>query len=312
MALSQEDRRDSFDSYVVTSVKLLTLYNRKHAFVTQGNPFRLNFSSETTQVGPRLNRGTSDAVDELITVPVTILLTIIGVKRLRKEANHETDIDAITLRAARKLLSIILYFQSQQGHHPSSDEAFVFVQFITFFPFCAIFTLYEHILSCVDPEACEEDLQTLESIGAVMIEAAALCRDFALISKIVNALNKASRAVLEKNKERASHIARTDSTQSILRQRGHQSLHDPDLDNFASLATDTSQSFLDSMQQDLDISSLSFISDFPRVNSDFQPQQFIRAVENDFTGRDWHESWWDMGGSVDTELQSIAQRQAAV
>lgn len=27
----------------------------------------------------------------------------------------------------------------------------------------------------------------------------------------------------------------------------------------------------------------------------FQPMEYTRAIENEFAGRNWHESWWSIG-----------------
>lgn len=38
------------------------------------------------------------------------------------------------------------------------------------------------------------------------------------------------------------------------------------------------------------------------MDGDFEPFGFVRAMENDFMGRNWHEPWWDMNGDMDTGL----------
>jgi hypothetical protein len=52
------------------------------------------------------------------------------------------------------------------------------------------------------------------------------------------------------------------------------------------------------------LSSFPSLQDFTNLNSgagDVQPVDFIRALENDFMGRNWHEAWWDMDGGMDLD-----------
>lgn len=52
---------------------------------------------------------------------------------------------------------------------------------------------------------------------------------------------------------------------------------------------------------DFDMSAFASFSDFPVTFEDGnQPLGFVRALENDFTTRNWHEGWWDAG--VDKEI----------
>jgi hypothetical protein len=49
-----------------------------------------------------------------------------------------------------------------------------------------------------------------------------------------------------------------------------------------------------------------FLEDFRTNPGEVQPHDFIRALESDFIGRNWHETWWDMNGNVDVELGNLA------
>jgi hypothetical protein len=47
------------------------------------------------------------------------------------------------------------------------------------------------------------------------------------------------------------------------------------------------------------------LQDFNPVGGELQqPLDFIRALENDFIGRNWHETWWDMDGDGAMDLDS--------
>ena len=74
---------------------------------------------------------------------------------------------------------------------------------MTLYPFCVVFTLYEHILASYDPEDCESDMQTLESIGVAMNEACAERRDLAPFAKTIDALNRVSRTLQDEKIGRA-------------------------------------------------------------------------------------------------------------
>ena len=54
---------------------------------------------------------------------------------------------------------------------------------------------------------------------------------------------------------------------------------------------------------DLDPSAFDTFPDFPMtMDGDPDPLGFVRAMENDFIGRNWHENWWGMGGSLDNDI----------
>lgn len=151
-----------------------------------------------------------------------------------------------------------------------------FFSFISFYPFCAVFTLYEYILACTNPDDCEQDVQLLESIGATMAEASVHRTDFRPLERTINALNKVSRTIQDERRRAAAG-------------RSNPS------------AGETSN-----MMPDFDMSTFASFPDFP-INFDDanQPLCFVRALENDFTGRNWHEGWWDAGAGLDDPMAGL-------
>lgn len=47
---------------------------------------------------------------------------------------------------------------------------------------------------------------------------------------------------------------------------------------------------------EFDMSAFAPFPEFPfSFDDSTQPLGFVRALENDFTARNWHEGWWDAG-----------------
>lgn len=139
--------------------------------------------------------------------------------------------------------------------------------FITFYPFCAVFSLYEHILACANPNDCEQDIQLLESVGAGMAQASALRTDFVPFARTINALNKVTRTIQDER-----------------RKTGH---------------VDGSTGAIVHTMPELDATAFASFSEFPvNFEDSNEPFGFIRALENDFTSRNWNEGWWDVGADL--------------
>ncbi|KFY44994.1 hypothetical protein V494_01202 [Pseudogymnoascus sp. VKM F-4513 (FW-928)] len=190
---------------------------------------------------------------------MNIYAIIIGMKRLAKPDPSSGLVDAITLRAARKVAQITLDFTINPI--PMDPSRSMFFYFITFYPFCAVFSLYEHILACVNPEDCEEDIQVLERIGAAMTDASTLRPDFVPFARTINALNKVSRTIQDERRK---------------------AVHGDDATGLPAHA-----------MPEFDLSAFASFSEIPfNFEDSNQPLDFIRALENDFTSKNWNEGWW--------------------
>lgn len=150
--------------------------------------------------------------------------------------------------------------------------------FIFFYPFCAVFTLYEYIMACTDPDECEEDVRQLEQIGDAMEHTSKTIRsDLTPFAKTIKALNKVSRTIQDGRRNKRPTTA--DGLPA-----------NPDTQPYTNITNDLSM-------PELDPSAFDTFPDFPMtLDGDPDPLGFVRAMENDFIGRNWHEDWWDVGG----------------
>lgn len=126
-------------------------------------------------------------------------------------------------------------------------------------------------MACANPEDCEQDIQLLERVGATMAEASALRSDFVPFARTINALNKVSRTIQDERRKEGGH---GDDATGATGATAH-------------------------TMPDFDMSAFASFSEFPSNFEDSnQPLGFIRALENDFTSRNWSEGWWDVGADL--------------
>lgn len=60
------------------------------------------------------------------------------------------------------------------------------------------------------------------------------------------------------------------------------------------------------VMSDLDTSAFASFPDFTfNLDDGNRPFGFVRALENDFTGRNWHEGWWDVGAALDVPMAGL-------
>ncbi|KAJ4341837.1 hypothetical protein N0V87_001501 [Didymella glomerata] len=221
---------------------------------------------------------------------MNIYAVIVGLKRLANRVCNVTTVDEMTVRAARKVVDTLLDFDQEGGPTDRSkpDPVDYFCHFILFYPFCAVFTLYEYIIACTNPDECEEDVRQLEHIAEAMEHTSQTIRpDLKPFAKTIKALNKVSRTIQESRRKRPL-IAEG--------QPGNTSNSQLQPYNLNIMAI-----------TDLDPSAFDTFPDFPMtMDGDPDPLGFVRAMENDFIGRNWHENWWDMGGGLDNGMNYMA------
>lgn len=190
-----------------------------------------------------------------------------------------------------------------------------YLSFISFYPFCAVFSLYEHVVATTNPDDCEDDLRALENIGSIMQQACSAHVDMIPLSNTVNALNKVVRSLQDSRRNKSSPQGLGDPMQiatvvnASLSVPGTQQSQQPPQGLDLPLSTaDSLQSMLATPGFDLSGTSFPFLQDFPTnpAGGDVQPVEFIRALENDFIGRNWHETWWDMDGDINANLGDLS------
>ncbi|KAF2018874.1 hypothetical protein BU24DRAFT_447492 [Aaosphaeria arxii CBS 175.79] len=269
---------------------------------------------------------------------MNIYATIIGAKRRARQKNDTPLVDELGLRAARKVINLILYFNTQTPGF--GDAGVIFVHFISFYPFCAVFSLYEHILACTDPEQCEADLQLLENIEVAVRAGCEVHPDLYPLSNTITALNAVSRSTQDLRRNGPSPAYQSPPTHSSSAStmpspatQQHQQPHMKS-SSFTPMGQSTQpvtssrgfnlpMSTLDGLQFQMPPPESStvgpfgpgvpLLQDFPMGAGDsFEPLGFVRALESDFMAKNWHEPWWDMkcgdigagveGGTGDAEM----------
>ncbi|KAL4738350.1 hypothetical protein BDV11DRAFT_189766 [Aspergillus similis] len=221
------------------------------------------------------------------------------------------------VRAARAIISII-HEWSARNMGPAVDHQCLFAYLITFYPFCAFFTLYYHILSSTDPSEREEDICSLEKVVMLMTQAASVRPDFVPIASAMSALNDVSRAVhsgrdplgdltfvggavpprppMESNAS-PGHTATQLPASSTTAAAPFDSLQNLSVELPLQTADELNDAFgvpfqLESqIAFDLDPASSGRPSTARTVS---QPVDIVRAIESELIWRDWHESWWNI------------------
>ncbi len=157
---------------------------------------------------------------------------------------------------------------------------------MNFYPFCAVFTLYEYIMACTNPDDCEEDVRQLERVADAMDHTSKTIRaELKPFAKTIRALNRVSRTMQDSRRS-----ARPVSPEQ---QHAGSSVVQQDPGNLNS----------NIFMPQLDPSAFEAIPDFPfTTEGDPDPLRFVRAMESDFMGRNWNENWWEQGGGIDTDV----------
>ncbi|KAI8936434.1 hypothetical protein NX059_006841 [Plenodomus lindquistii] len=227
---------------------------------------------------------------------MSINANIIGVQRIVTKEQPGRPVDAITVRAARNVVRVLLEFHTNPTLTARTQT--MFDHFITFYPFTAAFSLYEHVLACTEPDDCEDDIKSLEEVGTAMSESSVYRSNLKPFSKTINALNKVSRTI--QDERRREHRVREQGG-------SHQ---DPAMGfNLPANSFDAFQNLMASELLEFDSSAFSAMPDLNvNLHGDFQPQDFVRALETDFIGRNWHGDWWDLGGNATSDMTVMPER----
>ena len=120
-------------------------------------------------------------------------------------------------------------------------------------------------------------------------QASTLHKDLTPFANVVKALNRVCKVILDRRRDEPQAPEGPDghgspsATFALPPQQSNFSFSTMDIDAFQSLAG----------------------LDFPDfgINEDLQPLDVVRALESDFIGRNWHETWWDMGEGMNSEFQ---------
>ncbi|KAL2840522.1 hypothetical protein BJY01DRAFT_236726 [Aspergillus pseudoustus] len=252
---------------------------------------------------------------------------IIFMRRRLYSSDQVTDPQAI--KASRAVIQVILEWankdislshQGLQGFH---------THLVTFYPFCAFFTLYYHILSTSNPSSgYQEDICLLEAAVNTMKKRATVRTDFVPLVDAMSALNDISRAVhCTRDPLLGVGITVCHSTSFAHQIRQNPSAPDQQqiseaeplstsppfapFESLQNLSSDFSLQAADAVgdpfgipfqlqnQVALDVGPSEM--DLNSTNADSirtisQPVDVVRAIENELIWRNWHESWWNLQG----------------
>lgn len=253
---------------------------------------------------------------------------------LMEKQLYRDDSRAITtrsLQAGRTVLNTIFEFADLDTRTSGATDkdaqdnrvgVYSMRSLISFYPISAFFTLYYHILAHPDSEDCAEDIRSLEKLGSILKHIAKVQTEFIPISNAVNALNQISKTIQEHYWRR-----KTPSTTTQIQTDTNTNPHTPITESSQAPFTESQQHHQDQNQNQnnfLPRSGLTpgladsgqivnfptsiedfaeFEATFPRnlsfgLNEGFQPMGYMKAVENEFIGRNWHESWWNNNGGI--------------
>ncbi|KAF2008614.1 hypothetical protein BU24DRAFT_429207 [Aaosphaeria arxii CBS 175.79] len=251
----------------------------------------------------------------LADLAITIHMSIMGVKRMMRRPQDRQTSDSVSLRAARNIVGLILHFSPQPSTMMCDTVGFAFTHFISFYPFCAVFALYEHVFTSAGSKECEADIQALERIGAVMERASNVHTDFVSLSRIFNSLNRISKITLDDQRRNAG--ATSENYPAAAPGAQSQISRDPISDMETGTTTDPQSAQQEPIMPPLQgVGALqprmqgSYLSHFPGDGSGgldiqmhgtmpsfedgFEPLSLVRALESDIMEKNWHDEWWEV------------------
>ncbi|RDW68706.1 fungal specific transcription factor domain-containing protein [Aspergillus mulundensis] len=231
------------------------------------------------------------------------------------------------IRSARAIISILDEW-SQRNIAPGGEPQSSYILLITFYPFCAFFTLYYHILSSDDPKEREEDISSLEKVIKLMTQASNIRPDFVPIASAMGALNDVSRAV-HSGEEPPQGLAvvgavrpRQSMEPNLLASGAREIAMQAPSQRPQEIPTGSAPAFppfesLQNLSMDLPLQTADQLNDAFGVPFQLgsqvaierdpassarpgtarmvsQPVDFVRAIETELIWRDWHESWWSI------------------
>ncbi|KAL4960101.1 uncharacterized protein BDV14DRAFT_205029 [Aspergillus stella-maris] len=243
---------------------------------------------------------------------------------MRRKASDTDRIPHPQAVEAARIVIRTIYEWSQRHVSPTKEHQGYNSHLVTFYPFCAFFTLYYHIMSSDDASECEEDICTLEKVVSIMSEIALIRPNFVPIANAMRALNDVSRAVHSRQQLPNLTVvgpaprsqAYYDPVSSVDPQVPSQmpvfnpfeSLQNLPADFPLQTPNDPSGGFGVPFQLQNQVAFDWGPASDTRpgtARTVSQPVDFVRAIESELIWRDWHESWWQgssQGGASEVNL----------
>lgn len=194
------------------------------------------------------------------------------------------------VHAARRTLETLNILLKLYGYSSPT-----FINFISFYPFVAFFSLYHHILFTLQKqprpesaqhESLESDISLMEDLATLLDNLASSQEEFHLVANAVTTLTKASRRLLPPSASVTPSTFTPSETHNLrkclprpMEQTPAEPLHGPADLSFPWTSTEGTT--------------------WPRFEAGFQqngvktPLLFVESMESDLFGRNWHQSWWD-------------------
>ncbi|KAI9375565.1 hypothetical protein BJX61DRAFT_118412 [Aspergillus egyptiacus] len=268
----------------------------------------------------------SMASDDLIAwlhAETVIALNSFIVYMRRKGSMTTNNVHPQAVEASRVIISIIIEFSNLKISFSGAHRVFNLL-FITFYPFCAFFTLYQTITTAPSIEECESDILSLEAVVREMARLTSIRSDFVPITNVMDALNRVSRAIHGGHQKESGSAASPETEhQAINQSTGVNSPSQHALQrahtNFPPSSTQQ-QTTNDhksifglpfELGSDVGLPSLgnSTTATLPDDNEPHSnepegngsegfhdPVDFVRAIEEEFVWRNWHDNWWGIDG----------------
>ncbi|KAF9892128.1 hypothetical protein FE257_002534 [Aspergillus nanangensis] len=247
----------------------------------------------------------------------------------RRSSNDSNSIHPQALKAARLVITIIGEY-SGWIDPPAGEQNYFHLLFVTFYPFCAFFTLYQHIVSSPAIEECEPDLLLLEKVVHGMTQISTTRADFIPIANAMSALNKVCRALVYSSSPgqhpRQSRVVRIERPPALA-DEPEVLLHAPSRKS-PSFANETAQQLRALSPESKHVENSTQIADDAhnigdhpvfggmvkpapsslvaadetvnpqvpggdRVISGFEPLHIVRAIESEFAWSNWNDNWWN-------------------
>ncbi|KAL2859175.1 hypothetical protein BJX68DRAFT_252221 [Aspergillus pseudodeflectus] len=246
----------------------------------------------------------------------------------RRACSNDQIAHPQAIKAARTVIQVILEWSDKPltGAHEGLQG--FHTHLVTFYPFCAFFTLYYHILSATDPSEYEEDIASLEAAVSEMKKRASIRPDFVPLVDAMGALNDISRAVHStRDPLLGVNLTISHSTGQYERPNLPEQGLQPATNEVDFSAAHSFAPFgpLQNLSSDFPLQADNTLDDpfgipfqlqnqialnvGPAPGIDLnstnidgtqtisQPVDVVRAFENELIWRNWHESWWNSQGT---------------
>lgn len=231
---------------------------------------------------------------------VGFLNIVLQIDKLRQTAKDHA-VSERSVRASRMILDTILKLDEMT--RDNKNYAALYTYCIAFYPFRAFFALYYHILLSRDPETYIEDVKRLGRIDVVMKRAAQTRFEYIPISKAISLLNQVTKHMQQIRTSSPDRQwigiwppQRSTTLNESLMSPLAATNHLPGQDGTGGL-TGVYQT-PNSMQWLPDFGDMQFsaTADLQQAAAqpDFQPIEYMQAIESQFTGGNWQYNWWNM------------------